>query len=324
MKRHESQTAVNRSRSGFSLIELLVVIVIIGILMSLILPAIASARRAAQITSVATEITQIDQAITTFKGQYGIEPPSSLVIPAAGAAWGASDRAKVLAIWPQFNFVTNGGLGNPAKLSLSGAECLVFFLGGLESGSTAAPTLAGFSKNPATPWTMGGGTRNGPYFEFDSGRIVDVDGDNLFEYLDSLPGQQTPYFYLSSQGKSYKRANTAGAELDDFDVFPDAPAAFAAPNSRNMSFAYLKSDGATPQRANSYQIVSPGLDATYGVGGVFNNGDELVNLDLNGDGDKSDLIDGDSDGVLEVTDKIEPRGSEADNITNFSNGRMKP
>jgi hypothetical protein len=154
--------------------------------------------------------------------------------------------------------------------------------------------------------------------------MSDVDGDQLFEYLDSLPGQQTPYFYLSSQGKSYKRANTNGLELDDFDVYPDPPATFATPSSRNMSFAYLKSDGATPQRANSYQIISSGFDALYGVGGVFNNGNELVSLDLNSDSDKIDLIDADSDGVLEVTDKIEPRGLEADNITNFSNGRMKP
>ena len=290
--------------------------------MALILPAISGARRSAQITSVAAEITQIDQAITTFKGQYGVEPPSSLVIPAAGGTWGAADRAKILAIWPQFNFTTNGGLGNTTAFSLSGAECLVFFLGGLESGSTSSATLAGFSKNPATPWTGGGGTRNGPYFEFDSGRIVDVDGDNLFEYLDRLPGQQTPYLYLSSQGKSYKRVNTAGA--DDFDVYSDAPATFAIPSSRNMSFAYLKSDGATPHRANSYQIISPGFDGAFGVGGVFNNGAELLNLDLNNDGDTSDLIDADSDGVVEITDKIEPRGLEADNIANFSNGRMKP
>jgi prepilin-type N-terminal cleavage/methylation domain-containing protein len=83
------------SRRGFSLIELLVAIVIIAILMALILPAIAGARSRAQVAQVTSDITQLDSAIAKFKSVYNVEPPSSLYIPAIGAAWPAADRSKV-------------------------------------------------------------------------------------------------------------------------------------------------------------------------------------------------------------------------------------
>ncbi|MFN5054072.1 MAG: type II secretion system protein, partial [Planctomyces sp.] len=117
MRRRISTNSVSvreSARGGFSLIELLVAIVIIAILMALILPAIAGARSRAQVAQVTSDITQLDNAIAKFKSVYNVEPPSSLYIPPVGDAskWPAADRSKVRAIWPQFNFDTNGGLAN--------------------------------------------------------------------------------------------------------------------------------------------------------------------------------------------------------------------
>ncbi len=136
MKRHGFPTAVSSSRSGFSLVELLIVIVILGILMSLIIPAITRARTRAQEAAVAAEISQLDQAVTRFKTRFGAEPPSSLTIPTSATGWAAEDRQKVLRIWDQFDFATLGGLGAypSAAINLNGAECLVFFLGGGQRG----------------------------------------------------------------------------------------------------------------------------------------------------------------------------------------------
>lgn len=307
MKRTPIRPSPVQPRKGFSLIELMVAIVIIAILMALILPAIGAVRRRAQIGQTSAEITQLDQAIASFKAAYGIEPPSSLLIPAAGGTWDSISRSKIRSIWPQFDYDNRGGLPASAPaMHLNGAECLVFFLGGLESGSLASPSVIGFSKNPRTPWSTGGTNREGPFFEFDAGRFVDVDGDSLFEYIDPLPDQKTPYLYLSSQGKSYNKTNAGGASLaeqDDFDVH-GGPA-----NALDMLFCYVKSDGNTPQRANGYQIISPGLDATYGPGGVYNDGSELVDADLN------------ANSTLEANEK---RAVEADNITNFANGALRP
>lgn len=328
MKRYTPSATTHR-RSGFSLIELLMVVVIIGILMALILPAIGGARKRAQIAAVATEITKLDQAIVAFKNKYGVEPPSSLNIPTSATGWAPEDRQKISRVWDQFDFTTLGGLGGgyPSQpRSLNGAECLVFFLGGINKGTPTAPVIIGFSNNPRTPWDPAASNRVGPFFDgFDPARISDIDKDGIGEFLDSLPGQTAPYAYFCSQGKSYKKSNRALA--DDFDIYPDPPMAINNSTSappRNLQFLYMQGDGKTPQRATSYQIISPGFDGLYGVGGVFNDQVRFVYADLNGDGDTLDFTDLPTAGVVETSDTPEGRGAEADNIANFSNGVFRP
>lgn len=293
MKRITLNSTLHR-RSGFSLIELLMVIVIISILMALILPAIRGARVRAQIAAVSTEITKLDQAIAAFKNKYGVEPPSSLNIPTSATGWAPEDRQKITRVWDQFDFTTLGGLGSyPATgAHLNGAECLVLFLGGINNGTATNPVLIGFSNNPRTPWDKAAANRVNPFYDgFDPARLSDVDGDGSVEFLDSLPDQTIPYLYFSSQGKSYRKTNNA-TNYDDFDVH-------GGPNNpKDMTSIYLMPDGKTPQRSGGYQIISPGLDALYGVGGVYKDSNS--------------------------TELTGTRGMEADNITNFSNGPMKP
>jgi len=299
MRRRISANSVSdreSARGGFSLIELLVAITIIAILMALILPAIAGARARAQVAQVTSDITQLDSAIAKFKSVYNVEPPSSLYIPPAGDAskWPAADRSKVRAIWPQFNFNTNGGLANGAKdFHLNGAECLVFFLGGVPKLSQSVPTVNGFSKDPTKPWQLLGTNREGPFFEFANERFTDVDNDGWLEYMDSLPGQKTPYLYLSSQGRNYVRTNDP-QKKDDYDVLGSGD---------DLQSVYLKT-ASPPQahRNNGYQIISPGIDGYYGRGGVFIDAEMLKTA-----GEKDEL-----------------RKRELDNITNFSGGQLAP
>lgn len=274
-------------RSGFSLVELLVVIMIIAILIALIVPALNGVRRRAQMAEVSAEISKIDTAITQFKSDFGVEPPSNLVIPAVGDPWDAVSRSKVRALWPQFNFATNGGRGNGTALHMNGAECLAFFLYGVPAGTAPNVMGKGFSKNPALPWSADGTNRLGPYLET-TGRFSDIDGDGLLELLDPIPDQKAPYLYLATQGKNYNRTNDIMAP-DDFDVH-------GTPfNPLDMLEVYF--DAANrPLNPNGYQIISPGFDGLYGKGGRYVNGDELTG----------------------------PRSVETDNITNFSNGPLKP
>jgi prepilin-type N-terminal cleavage/methylation domain-containing protein len=302
MKRVNLNSRLRSGRSGFTLLELLMVIAIIGILVSLLTAAVLAALGSARTTQVSAEITQLDQAIATFKSQFGIEPPSNLLIPAVGGAWDTKSRASVRAIWPQFDFATNGGMGNTGAIHLNGAECLVFFLGGMPNPTG---TLSGFSKNPRTPWTFTAGNSDGPYFEFDDARLVDVDGDDAVafpEYLDPLPDQQAPYLYLTGQGKHYNLTNNLLAK-DDYDIYADPVGDPAV----NPFTCYRKADWNTPQRADGFQIISPGIDGLYGPGGLYTSDSEVPERDLDGNS---------------AIDPWELRDSEKDNITNFSNGPL--
>ena len=150
-------------RSAFSLIELMVVVVIIAILTSLLLVGVNAAREAAQLTKVKVEMSNLSKSISDFKLEFGVEPPSFLVLyenntgamswaddSASGNIPGSStvtwdqlrvlSRAQLRAVFPNYNFTTtavngtldinrNGVTGE--RIVLNGAECLAFFLGGI-------------------------------------------------------------------------------------------------------------------------------------------------------------------------------------------------
>ena len=75
MTRLNNKPSCKRHR-GFTLVELLVVIVIIAILIGLILPAVQKAREAARVTSCANNLKQIALAVANFEVRNGRYPPS--------------------------------------------------------------------------------------------------------------------------------------------------------------------------------------------------------------------------------------------------------
>lgn len=307
-----SPRKIRSRRAAFTLVELLVAITIIALLIGLLIPAVMSARRNAQVAQVKVDIKALEGGLADFKAHFGEYPPSRITLYVddstgvngwfQNTAEARRSRAIIRKYWPQFHFASCGGASaNPADPSkvwitepkvLNGAECLMFFLGGVptldENNSPLDPTddvwqYNGFSKNPTSPFSLpsAGSTasRLGPFMEFAPSRIVDVeDDDEIPEYLDPIPSQTRPYIYYSAyDGQGYRPADLQ--------------------SGMTSFYKQSGSTSASDWKPKSYQIISPGFDAQYGIGGGYTPED---NSPLPGSG----------------------RSLEEDNITNFSNGTL--
>ena len=73
-----------RGPRGFTLVELLVVILILAILIALLLPASTAPCRTARNAAVGGEINQLAQALASFKTKYGDYPPSRIYLSEDG------------------------------------------------------------------------------------------------------------------------------------------------------------------------------------------------------------------------------------------------
>ncbi len=179
--------------AGFTLIELLVVIIVLAILVGLLLPVINAALRTAHNAAAQAEISQLAQALASFKSAYGDYPPSRVYLAENGLfqvgqtghvngdpndiTIGALAQRSLIALRKFFPKVVFGTSQVPPQITanfwydfngngimdtpyiLQGHECLVFFLGGIPlpdqipAGPNSKFGMTGFGKDPVNPFT---------------------------------------------------------------------------------------------------------------------------------------------------------------------------
>lgn len=295
-------------RTGFTLLEMLAVILIIAILVAIAFPAYNAVMVNARVAAAKSEMSALGTSIAEFKAKFNVEPPSYMDFRLVGGDLQPQTKAFLRQMFPQITFdattlaqLTAAGV---AGEELRSSECLVFFLGGVrgytdtngngtrDAGENLSKDLLGFSKNPTYPFAppaAGQSNRLGPYFEFDLTRLGEVTRDPTTKvitgfnadaatftgeplgYADRLPGQQAPLLYASAAATgNYRPA--------------DVP---------ELSGGPYKKSATTYWNPNTFQIISPGFDGQYGVGGVFNP-DNTATLNT----------------------------AETDNLTNFNDGRL--
>lgn len=218
-----------RIRKAFTLVEMLVVIVILGILAALVSGAAVGAMRAARQGKIVLEINALASGLEAYKLKYGEYPPNFTDSSNLDAAAAISRHFRKA--FPRIDATELTKL----PTSLSADEAIVFWLGG-------------FSANPQFPLTGPGGPmcpqvdqrRTSPLFQFEEGRLTrtrpgDSDPDVFFSY--HHPGFVQPYIY--------------------FDTSRDIPGAY-------NGITPIQDDHGHAVEPHTFQILSAGLDDDWG------------------------------------------------------------
>lgn len=234
-------------RRGFTLVELLVVITIIGLLIAILVPAINIARVSAKNFAITAEVTQLSQGLEEYKNAFGDYPPNFNNGALLQRHLSKRQRLAPTQLTEFAKYVEGG------SLPIDPAETIPFWLG-------AQSTNASLHNNPVVPLQTGAiASRTGEpksFFGFDAGRLTDRDGDGWFEY--TAPGSNgAPYVYFD--GRSY--ANYTSNQVNIGTVNGQDRGSIKPFLAASPANSYVE--------PTKFQIISSGLDGMFGGGGVI-------------------------------------------------------
>ena len=244
----------------------MVVIIIIGILVGFLLPAIGGALRRSKEFTIQTEMKQLVGAIEKFKSDhlYPIDFRDPTIINSFVNKLAPNHRYGDVANGWYLATLPNPHPGGPATRSPStiGPDEVIPFMLGEITNNQEYPFGVYFD---GTNWLLDPSGTPNRVFDFDDERLTDLDGDGWFEYV---PPNSPPRPYCFFDARSYNDAINAGTitlidliytGLDDSgSCFPYADFQATAANGGTVVY----------EEAQKFQIICAGMDGIYGKAAV--------------------------------------------------------
>lgn len=294
----------NRRRRGFTLVELLMVMMIIAILAALLMSGVQSAWVSVGRARVLSELSQLETALNSYKSDKGEFPPSL-----AGPQFGALATVNVTTrsnqlmshlsrAFPRFinraNFINTAtsaefpvrNLGGTPSAptyatknlnlkNLDPAESYLFFLNGLPILQNNVPQgFDGFNADPVNPLvpppnptssSQTGRTRTRPLFDVDPKRLVDKDGDGFPEYLPADKSAAPIVYFVSGQ---YASSATLPETFPAISTDQTGQGSYAANWGYAAPYANRKptavADADAWKNPQGIQLIAAGTDGKYG------------------------------------------------------------